>query len=198
MRNPFRTIADYLAALDVIGATAHRTSAPDPDDQPVTPADVFPVHHNCRSDITPLLTPALDAILDANLKRAVDEYHPIVTSLPIADDAIRAAKTADVMRMFADDAGRAKDLIRRQDNDPIRLLRKAHEHNLVTDLLTDGVALEHGTRLGEKGTPRAERDALKSATDYLADPVHGARRAMLVLAGFTGLTAHDVASSLHR
>lgn len=55
------------------------------------------------------------------------------------------------------------------------------------------VAFADGRAYAEGERRRSERTALATAAGYLADPVHGARRAMLVLAGHVRVPAEVVA-----
>lgn len=66
----------------------------------------------------------------------------------------------------------------------------APSRDLVTALLEDGQAqaVGHGCQ--------TEAEALSMAATYLSDPVDGARRAMLVLTGYLGMGAADVAEAV--
>jgi hypothetical protein len=66
-----------------------------------------------------------------------------------------------------------------------RLMADVHEFGIKADAFADGRAYESGSRC------RTESAAMKRASEHLAAP-DGARRAALVLAGFTGAEAWAV------
>lgn len=109
-----------------------------------------------------------------------------------SDYPTRAAAGLGPVRPVSDAPTLAAEQLGRlfQVPEQARLIALAPSRDLVTALLEDGQAqaVGHGCQ--------TEAEALSMAATYLSDPVDGARRAMLVLTGYLGMGAADVAEAV--
>lgn len=136
-------------------------------------ADDVPMPHLEPTDLPRLAPEALDVDLDA------------VRAIAHVDREVRAER-------LRPDLEAARRRVRHRVEARARIARAS----LVSDLLEDGRALEQGRAARKRPANIGRRIALDTAAVYLEDADHGARRAMLVLAGFSGITSEDLVNAV--